>query len=207
MTPLEAAILCVDAYETEDVGSDDCHAIIDTDGNEVRVAFRGSEDGGDWLSNLRRVRVEFGAGTAHRGFVDSLLQISSRLTAEVKDMCGPDTLLHATGHSRGGAHAQLFAAQMRMQGHSLVRVTTFGSPRVFDDKAARWFDACIPHDRYVYENDIVPHLPAINYWHTGRLHWWCDGKWRRSMTWGRWLAGLFKFGNEHSIDTYLSALR
>ncbi len=101
----------------------------------------------------------------------------------------PSKQLWLTGHSAGGALAQLLAADiteretlfrnLEREGctdlagktHWVAGVVSFGAPRVGDGSFKACMDAAMPgrNWRYVSDNDIVPQIPWVNlgYAHAG----------------------------------------
>lgn len=93
--------------------------------HEVVVAFRGTDDNADWLSNLR------GLLPSHRG-VDQYARIhKDDFKAKVMDACanaGTGVVVTATGHSLGGGLAQhLFYVSQLWETNRISRVTVFDS--------------------------------------------------------------------------------
>lgn len=72
--------------------------------------------------------------------------------------------LWITGHSLGGALAQLAAWRFHRQFVEVHRVTTFGAPMVGNQKATEAFDREFPGKIYRYVNspDLVPALPTVS---------------------------------------------
>jgi hypothetical protein len=139
-------------------------------GNErTLVAFAGSNDHKDWMSNLQLELVPGPiAGNVHAGFLRGL----SHIYRELIDIVPPDKPVTVIGHSRGGALAILYAA-MRAQNHQDSTVYTFGAPRVGDLKFATNYDLLLKPNtfRFVNNNDLVTRIPqrVQGYEHGGTL--------------------------------------
>jgi hypothetical protein len=134
------------------------------------LAFRGTANWEDWKINLNAARIPmpgFEAVEVHRGFwaafEDSAGEIRAAIDANVPSGLG----LYITGHSLGGALAQI--ASVVLERDNLAACYTFGSPRV----ASVNFDRCVkcPHYRLVNHWDLVPGVPLPTlrwgYRHTG----------------------------------------
>lgn len=100
---------------------DDCGAII----------FEGSHDLPDWISNFDAVMVDTTIGGVEQGFYMGL----SQCLLKAIPLLPKGKPIFVTGHSRGAAHAHLFAALLIKAGYDVV-VVTFGSPRPGDARLA-----------------------------------------------------------------------
>jgi predicted lipase len=101
----------------------------------------------------------------HKGFYEAFrLQqklVEQNLNRLVKKY--PNTPIHVTGHSLGGAIATITAAHLSLnKKYKLAQVYTFGEPRVGNKKFADWFDSRITEYRVIHFKDIVPNLPPRN---------------------------------------------
>ena len=96
------------------------------------IVFEGSHDLPDWISNMefRMVQVPDFAGVEH-GFNDGLPD--TFIAAE--RYLPKENPVYVTGHSRGAAHALIFAALLVKQGYKVICVT-FGAPRAGDAQLA-----------------------------------------------------------------------
>ncbi|KAK6746679.1 hypothetical protein RB195_000135 [Necator americanus] len=86
----------------------------------------------------------------------------------------PDYDVWVTGHSLGGAMAALAASHIVGKGlvhKTMVKLVTFGQPRVGDQIFASFHDQQIPFSyRVVRWRDLVPHIPSkdiYRYYHQG----------------------------------------
>ncbi|TDL86080.1 lipase family protein [Meridianimarinicoccus aquatilis] len=133
----------------------------------MAVVTRGTETQQDWLSNAN-VAYDTGPGgfPVHAGF--------SRLYASMKDdvnasMRGKDpSHIHIVGHSLGGAVANLFAAQFKLENRGDVHLYTFGAPRPGHGAFSRFMTSELDatHHRRVYCGaDPVPMVPTWPFMH------------------------------------------
>jgi len=115
------------------------------------LVFRGTTGWRNWFLDLD-VRPERVAPrtVVHRGFMEAINQIWQDLEPHLKKLVEP---LFITGHSMGGALAQLAAWHHRPEG-----VYTFGAPRVGDAGFAAGM-AAIPTFCLVNNRDVVTVLP------------------------------------------------
>ncbi len=147
---------------------DDAQAFLAVcDGQFAVLAFRGTASFQDWRINLnvRRVPLPGVAGvTVHCGFLSAFQCCQEEIKAAVEAHV-PSTLgLYMTGHSLGGALAQIASAVLERD--NLAACYTFGSPRV----GTLGFDRQVkcPHYRVVNNWDLVPGVPLLwGYYHTG----------------------------------------
>ncbi|MDJ0857424.1 MAG: lipase family protein [Desulfobacterales bacterium] len=118
------------------------------------LVFRGTTGFRNWLLDLDVRPEKMGPrATVHRGFIESLEQIWERLQPALEGLAIP---CFFTGHSMGGALAQLAATRFRPQA-----VYCFGAPRVGDAGYAQLMHP-IPVYRVVNNRDIVAVLPPAS---------------------------------------------
>jgi hypothetical protein len=130
----------------------------------------------------------------HRGFRDA----SSFLIDDIKANYKLEKTVYLTGHSLGGAIAQIIGLWLDMEGYN-VQIYTFGSPKI----TTTFFGNKPPHYRVVVDNDPIPFLPIYPYIHSGiridveTLRWWEYDEY-----------GKFTEidGRDHSITYYLRKL-
>jgi hypothetical protein len=146
-------------------------ALIGQTASEIIVAFRGtlpptpdSPDKRqvllDWLSDFDAIPVHGDnlPGLVHQGFLDAL----NALWPDVADEVRSGKPIYFTGHSKGGALANLAAARWTAEnvGKTPPFVTTFAAAKPGDADFQVAYDELVPHSlRYEYQDDIVPHLP------------------------------------------------
>eukprot|EP01132_Coremiostelium_polycephalum_P003742 gene3742-4661_t len=145
------------------------------------VVFRGSKELNNWVSNLKLILVNYSLCkncVVHAGFLEcwnsAKNEIKDTITSALKE-CTDCTKIVITGHSLGGAISTLCSIEVSKWFPELsVESYTFGSPRVGNDKFAKFFNQNVPNNyRVVYKFDTIPHLPdqLLNYHHVPSEYW------------------------------------
>lgn len=204
----------------------DTQAITLEGSNFIVLAFRGTESIEDIKTDARFRRRRFRDwGAVHRGFLEAFEELwlgepGLRKSLVIDQVFGKR--LFVTGHSLGGALAQICAAALCFELLPPI-VYTFGSPRVGDWIFARALNRFVGLKIYRHENnnDVVPRVPPalFGYRHAGERfyltergqvigspHWWTVLK---DRLWGR-LRDFGKPGTDgtkdHGIARYCRAL-
>lgn len=134
------------------------------------IAFRGTDSFLDWKTNFMsetvRVDTRLGYVEIHKGFKKAYDRIGAQLLEDVNYHVPNHKGLYLTGHSLGGALAQIASTQLERD--NLAACYTFGAPRVGDLS----FDRLVvcPHYRLVNGWDLVTTMPPplfTPYRHTG----------------------------------------
>jgi len=149
----------------------------------IIVAFRGTQPNRamDWFVDFRATRGAWAhnIGHVHDGFYGALRNVWGVTLANGEVL--PRRLLNPgnktiwiTGHSLGGALAELCAAQALFVSKTPVQgVYTFGQPRVGDKDFADALNAKLGSGifRFVNDRDIVPRVPlfTMGFCHYGGL--------------------------------------
>ena len=164
-----AGLLATGGFVLKEVfNQDNVQAFLAVNPNEFAVlSFRGTANAADWGINLNALRMPmpgFEDVGIHRGFWETFKDMAPAITAAVDKYVPGELGLYITGHSLGGALAQIASAVLERD--NLAACYTFGSPRV----ATRNFDVCVkcPHYRAVNQWDLVPGVPLPTPW--GYLH-------------------------------------
>lgn len=178
------------------------HAQIRYSADGVELSFTGSNDLGDWLSNMDMRLVPHPVrGHVHSGFLHGWLNLKEDVMSVLADYA--HIPIHIAGHSRGGAIAQSAALDIAHQvGNRVETLTTLASPRNGDELFCASLEEAVPRiTRYETRTlpimglrDLVPHLPSARYGFTqpGRVVY------------------LLAFGwplHQHDIATYRRALK
>jgi hypothetical protein len=147
--------------------------LVGTTQDGVVLAFRGTipiDQPGlatifDWFNDFTVILVPGPnlPGLVHEGFLGSLTNLWNLALAEVKSqlaLLGAGATVLVTGHSKGGGIAPLAAWRLVNHEDLSVKVVTFAAPKCGnDDFVEAYQQSRIPHIRYEYADDIVPHLP------------------------------------------------
>jgi len=193
-------------------------AIFDRPGLRI-VAFRGTDEAGDWLTSLNILWRKSPWGPVHRGFWDAACSFQPEVEQAVAEARTAGQRVWVTGHSLGGAIAVMTAARLAAIDPTLVDgLCTFGQPPVagmfFGRKCTE-----ILGDRYlriVNHTDAVVEASTLMAAHCGWL-WYFDADGRlyhkRPFKVGitdQWkanrnLGGLYMF-EAHGLEGYLQPL-
>jgi hypothetical protein len=155
-------------------------------GNEIVVAYRGT-----W--NLSDVSTDLNAllsippflnniGRVHKGFYDQFCESEKFILDHIKLYCAQrniaayDLKVVVTGHSMGGALATIFALKFALENpQALIKVVTFGCPRVFDFPAADYYNRKIGNDTVRIVQHHIDPVPTMT---TGTLGYKHVGLWQ-----------------------------
>ncbi len=144
----------------------------------IVLAFRGTQSSLNWQTNLhtwlihpantdQRLRVHQGFYTAFERLSDGARGIREKMT-ELEATTSDHVPIYITGHSLGGALAQISAAVLGSD--RIAACYTFGSPRVGNYVLDVWVKP--PSYRLINYADIVPQVPVpvpfvLPYRHSG----------------------------------------
>lgn len=187
------------------------------------LAFRGTQDLRDWMTDLNVVLVGGPGGKVHDGFLNALGYVWRDIWQYIRTQ-RQSRSLWVTGHSLGAALATLAVAKLRLEQDEAVNgLYTFGQPRTGDREFAKNFDADFAGQtfRYVNNNDIVTRVPfrSMSYSHVGTFKYFDEnGDQRDNISWwdkvvdrvkGR-IEDLLKPGTDgikdHAIADYVTFL-
>ena len=137
-------------------------------------------------------------GKVHRGFKYALNDVWEDVVNYMKECETNKKQIYITGHSLGGAIAQILGLWFEDDAYE-VQIFTFGSPAVIMEQI--WEDG---HFRVYLENDPVPFPPPFPYVHWGiRIH-------AETLDWDEDhpIGDVTKIdARDHSIKEYLKILR
>ena len=151
-----------------------CKAIYDSGGNQKdEVAFDVKQDNGITIivirgtANAENVQSDIDVRLVtdddlgirlHKGFRDASKSVMSGI-----DETSLEKTVHVTGHSLGGAIAQIIGMWLHKKGHN-VQVFSYGSPKVSNEIMSGGQPT---HWRVVRLSDPIPFTPMWPYAHTG----------------------------------------
>ncbi|MEM7477708.1 MAG: trypsin-like peptidase domain-containing protein [Planctomycetota bacterium] len=157
----------------EFIARDGTECFIASTNKVVLLAFRGTKETTDWITNLNLVGTTKDYGRVHRGFLGAFEVVRPMLQEAISETPGLPIVL--TGHSLGGALATIAAAEWKNE-FPIRNVYTFGQPAVgkgdFQGFIKRSYDN--QFFRFVNDTDIVTMVPPT-YQHVGSLFHF-DGK-------------------------------
>jgi hypothetical protein len=132
----------------------------------VIVAFRGTDDARDWLTNLSLWQSSpWGAewGSVHAGFWGAVDALWPQITAALRELDADAMPVWFTGHSLGGAMAMLAAARLlnERQQAEIRAIYTFGQPMVGNREFVARYATCLGPKlgRFVATRDDIPNQP------------------------------------------------
>jgi triacylglycerol lipase len=130
------------------------------------VAFRGSHNLVNWVTNLDSVLTDCatGGGRVHEGFQKALDPVWERLESLLASGLGP---LFFTGHSRGAALATLAAARHGQPS----QLYTYGSPFVGDEAFVSGLDHVARYEVVNHRDVVTASPPWTGFRRTGRVHY------------------------------------
>jgi triacylglycerol lipase len=139
------------------VATVDVQYFIETDrSNKTQtLVIRGSADKPNaWQDiEIRMVEDDTLGINLHQGFRDD----SREIFKDARRHLRKDYAIRVSGHSLGGALAMITAAYLAKDGYDVVRLVTFGQPKVTDYEGDQILLKSIT--RVVHDNDVVPMLP------------------------------------------------
>ena len=162
-----------------DDASTDTHVTITENDDCIVIAFRGTRDLRNWITDCeiqkRKAesgKAETGWGRVHRGFLEAIDAVLPAIVTRLKSKASSPKPVIVTGHSLGGALAVLCAFFLEHSDLPVHSVYTFGQPRVGDALFAAAANVTFGHKhfRIVDQCDIVCRLPGwlIGYRHSGQ---------------------------------------
>ncbi|MGB6295379.1 MAG: lipase family protein [Rivularia sp. (in: cyanobacteria)] len=144
----------------------DTQAIVLKNEEIIIVAFRGSQELGDFFTDAQFIHSrEFPGGFGvHNGFFEALMSIWTEVWEQIKPEARGERTLWFTGHSLGAGLANLATAMCLFEeeysNNPPNGMYTYGQPKVGDENFATAFNEKFKDQtfRFVNNNDIVPFL-------------------------------------------------
>ena len=151
-------------------GTHDGQAILNDDGQQLTIAFRGTESVTDWIRNVMRYRTAcpYLPGTkVHAGFLSQYAGLQTQVMEHMHTSRA--TRIIVTGHSLGGALATLCAAELATRFTTMsIACYVYGSPRVGDRRFVQAIEnlSNLTILRIHVPRDLVTNLPYFGFVHT-----------------------------------------
>jgi len=171
---IEHAEYCKAIYDSGGDQKDEVAFEVKQDNGISIIVIRGTANEGNVLSDIdvRLVSDERTGIRLHKGFRDAavtIMQIIDTATKTGRTIVQGQTLtyplehtVHVTGHSLGGAVAQIIGMWLHKRGKN-VQVFSYGSPKV----SSQVLDSQPTHWRVVRLSDPIPMSPPWPFRHTG----------------------------------------
>lgn len=186
-----------------------CEAFITFNPDKTVITFRGTQGIEDILVDASALPRDTLGGQVHSGFFNAIERICGPLKRALDKHHVLGRPIYVTGHSKGGAEAQLFASRIALLNN--VSVYTFGAPRVSDKEYCRTYNEVVPKC-YSIINDSDP-VPRVPKWFKllGQEMWLMEsGEFRpkpnflKRLWWFIWDTSRL---DDHSINSYLDRLQ
>lgn len=153
----------------------DTQALVGCTPHAIIVAFRGTEPTKlkDLLTDAELTMVPGPLGKVHEGFWEGIEGIWDSLERAIATRHDGKRTLWFTGHSLGGALAQLAVARLLHEGRPAQGLYTYGAPRCGNKRFTAQFDQLAGQTsfRLVNEADIIPDVAPkfLGFEHSGRF--------------------------------------
>ena len=140
-------------------------AALMSNDNMIAIIFRGSRTLEDAFVDSRFLqrasKTNSIRGRIHRGILDYYNELKPELDAALEALKPQGKKVYFTGHSLGGALAQLAATSAAKSGLAIEAVYTSATPRIGDAEFLRDAEISLPNKIYtlVTDKDVVPHIP------------------------------------------------
>ena len=159
-TLIEHAEYCKNIYDSGGSEKDNVAFEVKQDNGTSIIVIRGTANAENVQSDIdvRLVTDDDLGIRLHKGFRDASVTVMSGI-----DESSLEKTVHVTGHSLGGAIAQIIGMWLHRKDHN-VQVFSYGSPKVSDQVLSSGQPT---HWRVVRLSDPIPFTPIWPYAHTG----------------------------------------
>ena len=157
---IEHAEYCETIYDSGGDQKDEVAVDVKQDGGITIIVIRGTANAENVQSDIdvRLVTDDDLGIRLHKGFRDASVTVMQGI-----DESSLEKTVHVTGHSLGGAIAQIIGMWLHRKGRN-VQVFSYGSPKVSDQVLSSGQPT---HWRVVRLSDPIPFTPIWPYAHTG----------------------------------------
>ena len=158
---IEHAEYCKGIYDSGGDRKDDVAFDVKQDNGITIIIIRGTANQSNLQSDkdVRLVRDDELGIYLHKGFRDASVSVMSNIEIGITI----NHTVYVTGHSLGGAIAQIIGMWLHKRGHN-VQVFSYGSPKVSNQIMSSGQPT---HWRVVRLSDPVPFTPPWPFFHTG----------------------------------------
>jgi len=158
---IEHAEYCKGIYDSGGDQKDEIAFDIKQDNGVTIIIIRGTANQSNLQSDIdvRLVRDDELGIYLHKGFRDASVSVMSNIEIGITI----NHTVYVTGHSLGGAIAQIIGMWLHKRGHN-VQVFSYGSPKVSNQIMSSGQPT---HWRVVRLSDPVPFTPPWPFFHTG----------------------------------------
>jgi len=158
---IEHAEYCKGIYDSGGDRKDDVAFDVKQDNGITIIIIRGTANQSNLQSDIdvRLVRDDELGIYLHKGFRDASVSVMSSIEIGITI----NHTVYVTGHSLGGAIAQIIGMWLHKRGHN-VQVFSYGSPKVSNQIMSSGQPT---HWRVVRLSDPVPFTPPWPFFHTG----------------------------------------
>ena len=132
----------------------------------IYIVFRGSQSIRNWIEDFEVKKIDYLTFPecnckVHKGFYNSAINVIDYILLSIENLKSKYNYnIIVTGHSYGGAVAQLIAMELSAKKIDTI-VYNFGQPRIGDVEYSIFVNTKIVLWRIVHNRDIVPHIPTI----------------------------------------------
>lgn len=221
---ISAAIYCEKSYDDSflrkcdyyiDSQDKDIQCLINKEGTNLFVCFRGTDHIKDWRSNLNLnlVDIENSSHQFHEGFYKSWNSVKHSIKNDIEESFDNHMDIQTvifTGHS-AGVVANLAAYDLhdliKKEYNKGIEAVTFGAPKCCNENFKTDFKKKINCTRFVLKDDIITQFPVGNsYKHLGNPIYM-----RGQMYEDKSPRSIFNFlgtvVNEHNIENYVDEIK
>jgi predicted lipase len=147
--------------------------------NQIIVSFRGSANIENWIEDFTFEKTSYSCKGCeiHLGFLEDYKIVEEQINGAVQKLIQkhPSASILTTGHSLGGALAEIGGMRLKAKFNKKVEVHHFGGPRIGNTAMAQYLGTRVDTlYRVVHNKDIVPHLPFewMEYHHSAFEVFW-----------------------------------
>ena len=158
---IEHAEYCKEIYDSGGDQKDEVAFEVKQDNETTTIVIRGTANADNVQSDIdvRLVNDDKLGIYLHKGFRDASVSVMS----SIDDGHTIKNTVYITGHSLGGAVAQIIGMWFHKRGHN-VQIFSYGSPKVSNQVLSGGQPT---HWRVVRRSDPIPFTPPWPYHHTG----------------------------------------